>query len=135
MKNRWIYVRMWTHFYKTSFKPLHLQQQQHPPLLNPSILFNSKAVKPFLFLFYFFILRYKNAKLFLTFKFLSFFSFFWWVLGRPNQASDVQFCYINLFDMPFRQSDFFLAYIQNKLAEGGHFAGNFGRPKMLSRKQ
>ena len=50
-------------------------------------------------------------------KFLDFL----WVLGRPNQASDLQFCYLNLFDMPFQRSDYFLAYIQNKLADGQAF--------------
>ena len=88
------------------FRPL-----PHPRshLLNPSILNNSEAFKPFSkkkivscgINMPNFLLTYM-----LTFCLLSRSNFcicfhFLWVLGRQNQALDLQFCHLLLFDMPF----------------------------------
>ena len=70
MKNRWTYVRIWT-----SFMPPQQQQQQHPPLLNPSILFNSKAFKLFIFLFVYLAVS-KCYPFFLPLNFWFLFHFF-----------------------------------------------------------
>ena len=69
-------------------------------------------------------------------NFSDFVSIFLWVLGRPNQGSYLQFCYLNLFYMLFQR----LVFVIYPIQIGRRWAfckiyTKFGQPKMLSWKR